>query len=827
MKRLFSIRSYLTLINIIVTTLILLLVTGFLALGWQNAQEGQNLTISGKIESLATTFFNAATAEKRLAYSLTHNTSPPGQIELQRLTDLGRISETTANQLALELGKLIKTNRYYFTGTRSSKKDAGTTLSALNDLNEYLKIYRSYTLAELNKVVNDRDPAVSLLLPDSLSRSVEIAAKIADKLTFLPSKDAVSVDRYKDLKAGYWKLFRNISAYDELLTALNFSALEPTASTLDQFSAYESLINSGWDDLGLFNLANDVESPLPALVEQARLTYYGSHYKLITQMKAGTQYGFQQYTSPAAWEGSIEDVRARQQAIVNFVHERTNAIGVRLHQNAARSISILIIILVVSLVASFLLFWLGQRIKKQADTDNLTGLANRATFETVLHTYEQEDTKQIRQAVYFIDINKFKQINDNYGHRIGEQILVEVAKRIERVSAGHLTARVGEDDFAVYMRDLEQGFDADVLGKKFLDSINGDFDLNGTTIRIEAGIGYAISPDDSHAGTALLKNADIAHYRRKSGQNSCGSQILSRYNSNIGDLHVKRRRLEAALLTAIENQEFTLHYQPKVCTTTCTVRSVEALIRWKRPDATLISPAEFIPVAEELGLMEKIGTFVMEKACQDIASLHHKGFTGLGVAVNISSQQFMDEQFCEKVLRSAKDANLGAGFLELEVTESIVMNDIDRVTGLLNRLRATGIKIAIDDFGTGYSCLSYLQDLPLDTLKIDRAFVEKLGRNMSHQTVANSIVQLAVLFGLSTVAEGVENDAQRHEVAMLGIDLIQGYYYSKPVPLEDLAEVIRQVERRQHTSLVASAAQAKQITDRDDFDQDSSINKAA
>lgn len=813
-------------INIIVTAVVILLVSGFLAKGRQNAQEGSNLSSSVEIEALATTFLKAAVAEKRQASVLIRSNSKLHKNELLQYRQAGIDSHDAAKKLTREISKILSNNQDYFKGTRYSIQVAKQTSRIFENQTRHSQVYRDYTTAELQRMPADRDQAIMQLVPDSIYTSIESVEKILDSLTFLPSQNAVMVDRYKELNASYWRLFRDIADYDELLTVLNFTDVAPDAKTLEQFTVLESDIENGWKELQSFNPEN-AETRLQSMVERASKIYYHNHSKLITKMKAGTQYGFQEKNSVNAWEHSIKQVRSAQQAVVESVHQRTDAIGVALHRNAARSISTMAIVLVLCLACSFLLFWLGRRIQHQADTDNLTGLANRSTLESTLQLSSQRDSSKFRQAVFLIDIKNFKQFNDNYGHNSGDKLLIEVANRLKNGWGGHLVARIGGDDFAVHMNNIGHNVCVESLAEDIIDSINGDMQLNGSVIRVEVAIGYAVSPDDSPSGTALLKNADIAFYRGSKGLQAGKKQHIYGFNSNIGDKHVKRRRLESDLQDAIEKQEFMLHYQPKVCTTTGTVRSVEALIRWQRADSTLISPADFIPIAEELGLMEQIGTFVLQKACLDIANLQNEGFAGLGVAVNISSQQFMDEMFFEKVMQAAQSANLRTGFLELEVTESIVMNDIGRVTEILNKLRATGVAIAVDDFGTGYSCLSYLQDLPLDTLKIDRAFVDKLDKTLPHQTVANSIVQLAVLFGLTTVAEGVENDKQRYEVARLGIDLIQGYYYSKPVSLEQLPEVIRQIESSQPNYLETPNATLNTHSGPDDDEPDQLPYKAA
>jgi len=292
----------------------------------------------------------------------------------------------------------------------------------------------------------------------------------------------------------------------------------------------------------------------------------------------------------------------------------------------------------------------------------------------------------------------------------------------------------------------------------------------------------------------LLNNADIAKYR---STNLEGSRTAFRFNSTMGESHHNRRRIENGLHEALDKEQFQIHYQPKVDTKTGTVRGVEALLRWQHPKLGGVSPAVFIPVAEDLGLLGCIGGWVIKQACEDIGALHQQGLSGLGLAVNISAQQFTDDSFCDKILDVLHTTGFDPRFLELEVTESIVMHDISRVTEILNQLRGRGISIAIDDFGTGYSCLAHLADLPLDTLKIDRAFVQTLGESLedSEQSLVNSIIQLGALFQLKTVAEGIETDQQLECMSQLGVDQIQGFYYSRPVPLGELPNVVTDIDK--------------------------------
>ena len=822
---LFTIRGNLTLINIIVTAIILTLVSSALLKTRSNGQQGLFLSSSVQLESRATDFLAAAVEEKRIVSTLINRRQALSDKEFSHIRGLGAKTQNTGEIFAETLEAQVNGNPDYFSGTRfsldSSKKEAATLASHL----VRSVVYRANVWDAFERPSDVIDQSFLPWFPSALQTSIEIAEEIVNGMSYLPTQNSVLVDRYNDLIENSRGLFADVSGYDELLTTLNFPEDNSVAATVQDFTAFEARIEEGWNRLTLFNSTEKTENPLLTLVADAKTQYYRTHVNRQTQLKGKTLYGYEQFLSRDAWEQSIDELSRKKQAIISATLERIDFIGKELHQQSVRQASVLAILLVLCLFASFMLFWLGRRIKQQADTDALTGLGNRFTLESAL---KQADIHSVsykkRQALFFIDLNGFRQINDNYGHATGDRILIEAAHRLSDFCNDALVARLGGDEFVVYFDNVSSDRDLGEYAQSTLEAIKGEFEIDGRVLLIEGTMGYAIAPDNSSAGLELLKNADIALYRAR---NHSSAQTILRYSTNMGDSHSKRRKMEADLLYAIEQKEFTLHYQPKVCTSTCTVRSVEALIRWEREDKTLVSPADFIPVAEELGLMEKIGTFVTERACIDIASMHAQGFAGLGVAVNISMQQFIDESFYDKVIRSTQLANLGAGFLELELTESIVMDDIGRVTDILNQLRCKGISIAIDDFGTGYSCLSHLQDLPLDTLKIDRAFIDQLDKTLPQQTVANSIVQLAVLFDLTTVAEGVENEAQRREVAKLGIDLIQGYFYSKPVSLQELPNAIRSIESVQHEPLQAPTGSANRATGHDDGNPGNPVDKAA
>jgi len=477
----------------------------------------------------------------------------------------------------------------------------------------------------------------------------------------------------------------------------------------------------------------------------------------------------------------------------NITHAAVADLAERSAVRATKNLIIDIFLVFVCLVVTVASVLINRRIKRHAYHDALTGLANRLCFESVLKNSGSSATS--RHAVLFLDLNRFKAINDNYGHAVGDKLLIEVARRLTaQIRSTDLLARLGGDEFAVLMNNVTSSEVVEALALCLVEAIEQVVTIQNINLKVGASIGISIAPDDCEGGIDLLRNADVAMYYTKT--NNHGK--VFRFNQKIAKDYQNRLILEQDLKKGIENKEFHLVYQPKVCTLTGCVKSVEALVRWSHPTRGLVSPGEFVPVAEETGLMGVIGFWVLREACREVAALQKNGLPDLQVAVNISAQQFGDENFMNRVVGSIESQGISCSSLSLEVTESIVMTDVARVIEMLKSLQKIGIHIAVDDFGTGYSSLQYLQELPLNTLKIDRAFILALDNNDPNCSVANSIVQMATLFNLETVAEGVETVEQESKVRALGVDHIQGYYYSKPVLAKELPAVVAKIAQQHH-----------------------------
>lgn len=433
------------------------------------------------------------------------------------------------------------------------------------------------------------------------------------------------------------------------------------------------------------------------------------------------------------------------------------------------------------------------KIRHDAYHDGLTQLPNRVFFEKQLaEAIESERFAASRFAVLFMDLDGFKSVNDTLGHSVGDKLLRRVSDRLAAsIREQDLLVRLGGDEFAVLLNDLEDRGTAVAIAARLNQSLQSTLDIDGYKITISVSIGLSFYPNDGYTADELLKNADIAMYQAKGS----GKNRINCFDEKMALKYQERIRLETDLRAAVNTDQIYVVYQPQIEPRSGRVVAVEALARWKHPLLGHIPPDRFIPVAEESGLIRQIGERVLLDACKQTRKWQLMGYQRLQVAVNISAQQFTQDNFEATVFDALAYSGLKPGYLELEITENIVMENVNKVVSKLNTLRARGIQIAIDDFGTGYSSLRYLEDLPLDTLKIDRSFVNKLNHNDPQHSLVNTIILMASSFGITTVAEGVETKQQLRSVVELGCDYIQGYYYSKPVPASALRSVVDRINK--------------------------------
>lgn len=391
-------------------------------------------------------------------------------------------------------------------------------------------------------------------------------------------------------------------------------------------------------------------------------------------------------------------------------------------------------------------------------------------------------------GVFFIDIDRFKTINDTLGHAAGDAVLMLVGERLNAGTRDTDTiARVGGDEFAVLLPDLTRSEDAGRVATKILTAVSAPMVVEGTELRVSASVGIAVLPHDGDSAEALLRCADAAMYRAKEE----GGGTFRYYTNDMNRASVEKLSLERDLRAALERDELALHFQPIVDGRHGTVVGAEALVRWTHPELGPIPPGSFIPLAEETGLIVDLGDWVLREACRRSVGWQRAGLRAIPISVNVSALQLVRSDLPSLVSSVLEETGLEGRHLELEVTESCFMRDVERASEILRKIRALGIRIAVDDFGTGYSCLHILKELPLDCLKIDRSFIEKASSDSSGATVAAAIIALANGLGLMAIAEGVERPDQLAFLLEHGCNLSQGFLFSPPLADAEFREILR------------------------------------
>ncbi|MDR2188444.1 MAG: EAL domain-containing protein [Azonexus sp.] len=427
-----------------------------------------------------------------------------------------------------------------------------------------------------------------------------------------------------------------------------------------------------------------------------------------------------------------------------------------------------------------------ERIEHLVHHDSLTGLFNRHNLETRLaQSLLLAHRSSHRVAVLFIDLDRFKEINDRFGHPVGDQLLIQVAQRLKNcVRESDIIARQGGDEFVVVLNRLQTPDDASVIAAKILNALAQPYDIGEDRLHTSGSVGIATFPDDGEDAGTLMKHADVAmYYAKKQGRNN-----LQCFTSQLNAAAHERLRVEHELRRAIEHKQFELYYQPQFAADGdfCQPEAVEALIRWRHPERGLTLPDQFISIAEESGLIQLIGDWALNEACRQLADWKREGVAPQRVAVNISANQLRSAHLVERIGDVLRHYRLGRHELELEITETVAMNDLGYASERLNALRDLGALITIDDFGTGYSSLAYLKSLPIQTLKLDRIFVRDIETDANDAAISIATLALAHSLGLRVVAEGVESESQSRFLRAHGCDLLQGYLYGHPEPAATL-----------------------------------------
>ncbi len=427
---------------------------------------------------------------------------------------------------------------------------------------------------------------------------------------------------------------------------------------------------------------------------------------------------------------------------------------------------------------------LEEQLTHQAFHDPLTGLPNRTLFLDHLDlALERAGRREGEVAVLFMDLDDFKVINDSLGHEVGDQVLLAVAERLENsMLAEETLARFGGDEFTVLLEDVASPSDAARVAERIEEALRAPFVLRGRDRFVTTSVGIALGGQGEERPGDLLRNADLAMYQAKAK----GKNRHAVFEPGMDDRALERLELESDLRRALEREEFRLHYQPKVSLGSGEIVAMEALVRWEHPARGLVSPAQFVPVAEEIDLILPIGRWVLKEACRQARRWHDRfqGRPPLKVCVNLSAKQFQHYALVEEVEAALRETGLDPASLDLEITESVVMEDAPATLATLQEIKGLGVNLAIDDFGTGYSSLSYLRRFPVDFLKVDRSIIEGLGEDPKNEVLLSAVVTLAHALDERVIAEGVETEGQLARLREIGCDFAQGYHFAKPLPSE-------------------------------------------
>ena len=430
-----------------------------------------------------------------------------------------------------------------------------------------------------------------------------------------------------------------------------------------------------------------------------------------------------------------------------------------------------------------------EHIQYLAHHDPLTDLPNRLLLNdrlqhALLHAHRTEN----KLAVIFVDLDNFKQINDSLGHPVGDKVLQEVSKRLRnQIRETDTVARVAGDEFIIILEDMPHSQTTAHIAEKILASFETPFFFGGQQLHITISMGISIYPDDGEDVTTLVKNADAAMFRTKeSGKNN-----YSFYTAELTEAALERLKLENELRVALSKQQLQVYYQPQYSLDTGELTGAEALMRWVHPELGLISPVKFIPIAESTGMIVDIGAWILQEACAQAKAWQDAGYDFPRIGVNIAGQQIQRDDLVEKVVIALEQSGLSAQSLELEVTETFIMQRAQKAINTLGNLKQLGVKLAIDDFGTGYSSLSYLKILPIDKLKIDRSFIRDIPRDSNDEAIARAVIALAKSMQLHVIAEGVETEEQQDFLSAEGCEEVQGFLYSRPVAAKEFEEMLQ------------------------------------
>lgn len=655
-----------------------------------------------------------------------------------------------------------------------------------------------------------RDESIRVQMFDTYSSLIDTVNNLRKRSHTLPANNFREVLSAHEIKNAIWIVDDAISQTSTLIESFllkyHYESLESlnvenlVLRTVQQHQRATQAIK----ELAEMVQHRDIAGVSSAAVEALQTQYESAFRKRVRQHILTTPDPSESSNMLVDWETLANDTKSRIRGLVDAALLNTSKTAESIRASTGISLLFNSLLVLMCMVMAYATYRVARTIQYQADHDDLTGIPNRRSFNKLLETqFRKTDSASDEKLVLMtLDLNGFKSINDTMGHVAGDALLTQVASRLNGAIESHMTlARMGGDEFAIAYK-TGKSTDLYDFACRIRDVFNRSFHIEDGLVKIDTSIGYSVYPDDADSLQTLQITSDFAMFSAKQS----GRKTIQPFNRSVADQFAKRVAIEKDLVNAIDNDELELYYQPQFNLKLNCANAVEALIRWNHPQRGLVSPVDFIDIAEETGQMPAIGNWVLEQACKQIAKWHIAGELPVRVAVNVSVHQIMQSEFVESVLGTIERYRISPSHLELEITESVAMADINWIVHCLETLKGHGVRIALDDFGTGYSSLNQIQELPLDTLKIDRSFISKLGQNDDNmKSVTATIVSIAEIYQLETVAEGIESSSQIAELDKLGIDIAQGYYFSKPLPEHQVAAAINEINTFAVSNLIRAA----------------------
>ena len=661
-----------------------------------------------------------------------------------------------------------------------------------------LNLKREIALTQLSMPPADRDENLRQQVFKQFTASIDATQLVKDKLRITQRRTELSIDQLETLRTANWYFGEDIASEASIISGIILLGKRVTSTQLQMIKAIHSDALENWEELNFYVHKQGATSGLVDTIGRIEERYFVEYIELRDKILSD----YQTLDSTPVWIDQWLFVVKRMHSQLDTLDEkislevRTNSQEVEAH--AVRRLIIDTALVLICLLIGAAVVATLKRIQHMATHDALTGLPNRIRFENLLD-HEFKERKDYRIGVIILDVYGFKRVNDRLGHSIGDQLLMQVASRLAKsTESGIVLARLGGDEFASIVKIYDDLESFTNTAEQYISVLAREFEVEGTRVQIGSCIGLSYSSDDTHSATELMKNADFAMYQAKAHGKDC----FRLFDQDISDKYQYRIQLELELREAVKEQQFQLYYQPQFNVQTQKIDAVEALIRWDHPEKGLVAPDVFLPLAEETGLLTVIGDWVLDEACRQISVWNKGSLAGIRIAANVSAAHFSRPGFVEYVESTYRKHNIDPRSLELEITESALVDNMESVIETFNSLRAMNIELAIDDFGTGYSSLSYLQDLPVDTLKIDKSFIDRLDED-SENSIAKTIVMLAKACGLKTVAEGVETERQRSQISEFGCEYIQGYFYSKPMESSKVPQKIAEINALHYSQRAA------------------------